>query len=124
MWRGFLVSFRYSLSCWSVSLRPNHVFHQNRKGIRQISHAVRKKRSFWVRDMPGLGSCTSWGGWTGIGSADMLGTKDYSLHDVSVKHSILFEIMRNRVLGQKWRLEADFGPDPFALGVRSIGCII
>jgi hypothetical protein len=35
-----------------VSFRPNHVFHQNKNGIRQISQAVRKKRSFWVRDVP------------------------------------------------------------------------
>src|SRR5580692_7564510 len=52
MCRGFLASCRYSFNCWSVSFRPNHVFHQNKKGIRQISHAVRKKRSFWVRDVP------------------------------------------------------------------------
>src|ERR1700735_5593434 len=52
MWRGFLAACRYSFNCWSESFRPNHVFHQNKKGIRQISHAVRKKRSFWVRDVP------------------------------------------------------------------------
>src|SRR5580693_7209922 len=58
MWRGFFVSCRYSVSCWSERLRPNHVFHQNRNGMRQISQAVTKKRSFWVRDMPGfLGVC-------------------------------------------------------------------
>src|SRR5580693_3608392 len=54
MWRGFFVSCRYSVNCWSESLRPNQVFHQNRNGMRQISHAVMKKRSFWVRDMPGF----------------------------------------------------------------------
>ena len=41
-------------NCWSESLRPNQVFHQKRNGIRQINHAVRKKESFWVRDMPGF----------------------------------------------------------------------
>src|ERR1700686_638510 len=55
MWRGFLVSCKYSVNCWSESLRPNHVFHQNRKGMRQTSLAVTKKGSVWVRDMPGLG---------------------------------------------------------------------
>src|SRR5580700_7116614 len=59
MWRGFFVSWRYSVNCWSESLRPNQVFHQNRNGMRQISHAVMKKRSFWVRDMPGLGFLSS-----------------------------------------------------------------
>src|SRR5271170_1166479 len=54
MWRGFFVSCRYSVNCWSESLRPNQVFHQNRNGIRQMSQAVTKKRSFWVRDMPGF----------------------------------------------------------------------
>src|ERR1700686_2400930 len=54
MWRGFFVSCKYSVNCWSESFRPNQVFHQKRNGIRQISQAVRKKRSFWVRDMPGL----------------------------------------------------------------------
>src|SRR5580693_1765966 len=72
MWRGFLESCRYSASCWSESLRPNHVFHQNRKGIRQISQAVTKKSSFWVRDMPGFWSGASAGRGAGIGLADML----------------------------------------------------
>src|SRR3984957_6644703 len=52
MCRGFLASCRYSFNCWSVSFRPNHVFHQNKNGIRQISQAVRKKRNFWVRGVP------------------------------------------------------------------------
>src|SRR5258708_34717643 len=72
MWRGFFVSCRYSVNCWSVSLRPNQVFHQNRNGIRQISQAVRKKRSFWARDMPGLGVWASPAGGAAIGLADIL----------------------------------------------------
>jgi hypothetical protein len=81
-------------------LRPNQVFHQKRNGIRQINQAVTKKRSFWVRDMPGFAL------------ADIL--EDISprrhrvtkknglelLYDISVEHAILLEIMRNRVLGQ------------------------
>src|ERR1700683_909358 len=71
MWRGFFVSCRYSVSCWSESLRPNHVFHQNRNGIKQMSQAVTKKRSFWVRDMPGfLG--TSEASVAGVGFADIV----------------------------------------------------
>src|ERR1700733_6743406 len=72
MWRGFLVSCRYWFTCWSESLRPNQVFHQNRKGMRQISHAVTKKRNFCMRDMPGLGSGASSVGRSGIGLADIL----------------------------------------------------
>ena len=51
MCRGFLSSWRYSVSCWSFRWRPNQVFHQKRKGMRTMSHPVAKKRSFWVRDM-------------------------------------------------------------------------
>ena len=32
--------------------------------------------------------------------------------------------MRHRVLGQQRRLQADFGPDPFALAVRRFGRMI
>src|ERR1700688_4647241 len=109
MWRGFFVSCRYSVTCWSESLRPNQVFHQNRKGIRQISHAVRKKRSFWVRDMPGLRAGASLAG-TGLG--DML-----SIDDIGVQDSLLFQIVRHRVFSQDRGLDADFGADPFAFGV-------
>src|SRR5580658_4867987 len=55
MCRGFLASCRYSVSCWSERCRPNHVFHQNRNGIRTINQPVAKKRIFWVRDMERLG---------------------------------------------------------------------
>src|SRR5215467_13522743 len=51
MWRGFFSSCRYSLSSVFESLRPNHVFHQNRNGISTISHAVTKKRMRWPLDM-------------------------------------------------------------------------
>jgi len=37
-----------------------------------------------------------------------------TFHYVSVQHAILFKIMRHGVLRQKRRLEADFGPYPFA----------
>src|SRR5580700_2676421 len=120
MWRGFFVSCRYSVSCWSESLRPNQVFHQNRNGIRQISQAVTKKRSFWVRDMPGFAL------------ADIL--EDISpqrhrvtekndlqlLYDIGVEYAVLLQIMRDGVLGEERRLELDFGTDPGALWVWSI----
>src|ERR1039458_10278145 len=70
MWRGFLSSCRYSVNRWSDRWRPNHVFHQNRKGIRTISHPVAKKRIFWVRDIERLGlcSCTTEPSGVGIGT--------------------------------------------------------
>src|SRR5215469_6269853 len=55
MWRGFLLSWRYSMSCWSDRCRPNHVFHQKRKGIKTMSHPVTKKRIFCVREIERLG---------------------------------------------------------------------
>src|ERR1700685_4473911 len=55
MWRGFLSSWRYSVICCSERCRPNHVFHQNRNGMRTMSHPVAKKRIFWVRDVERLG---------------------------------------------------------------------
>src|SRR5580658_1959876 len=76
MWRGFFVSCRYSVNCASESLRPNQVFHQNRNGIRQINQAVTKKRSFWVRDMPGFLGGTSIVGVTGVEFADIVVDKE------------------------------------------------
>src|SRR5208282_2578509 len=93
MWRGFFVSCRYSVNCWSESLRPNQVFHQKRKGIRQMSQAVTKKRSFWVRDMPGLGGIASAG--TGIGLAD-IGENSY--HRGTEKNPNLGTTLRHRRL--------------------------
>ena len=55
MWRGFLSSCKYSFNCWSDRCRPNQVFHQNRNGMRTMSHPVVKKSIFWVRDMLRLG---------------------------------------------------------------------
>jgi hypothetical protein len=39
--------------------------------MRQMSHAVRKKRSFWARDMPGFLAFTSSIGCARLGFADM-----------------------------------------------------
>jgi len=39
---------------------------------------------------------------------------------VCVKHPLLLEVVRHGVLRQKWRLELDFGSDPFAFGMGSI----
>src|SRR5258708_2744822 len=97
MWRGFLASCRYSFNCWSESLRPNHVFHQKRNGIRQISHAVRKKRSFWVRDMPVFRLCASACG-VELGLADKVVIPLTLLHDVGVEHPLLLQIVGDRIL--------------------------
>src|SRR2546428_6738762 len=51
MWRGFLSSCKYSLSCLSESWRPNQVFHQKRNGISTISQAVTKNRMRCPVDM-------------------------------------------------------------------------
>jgi hypothetical protein len=32
--------------------------------------------------------------------------------------------MRDGILGQKWRLQPDFSPDPFALAMRGVECMI
>lgn len=42
------------------------------------------------------------------------------LLDISVEHAFLLEVMGHSVLGQKWRLQPDFGADPFAFRVRSV----
>src|SRR5208282_5939682 len=85
MCRGFFVSCKYSANCWSESLRPNQVFHQKRNGIRQISHATRKKRSFWVRDMPGF--LVSDALVTGVGLADIRKTSPQSHRDTEKNKS-------------------------------------
>src|SRR3989442_1445963 len=54
MWRGFLSSCKYSLSCRSDNWRPNQVFHQNRNGIRTISHPMKKNKKRLRVDMRGL----------------------------------------------------------------------
>src|SRR5208282_831878 len=67
MCRGCFSSCRYSASCLSESWRPNQVFHQNKNGIRTISHAVRKKSSRLPVDM--RGRCLS-GGLEGFLASD------------------------------------------------------
>src|SRR5258708_35452089 len=113
MWRGLLASCRYSFSCWSESLRPNQVFHQKRNGIRQISHAVRKKRSFWVRDMPGFRLCASAVS-VELGLADKVVIPLTLLYDIGIEYAFLLQIVRDRILGQKRGLKPDFGSNPFA----------
>src|SRR5690348_4339986 len=84
MWRGFLSSCKYSLSCLSDNWRPNQVFHQNRKGISTINHAVKKNNRRWRVDIRGRAwgvedSVPAGGACCGdSGRADMLGpTKLY-----------------------------------------------
>jgi len=81
------------------------VFHQNKKGIRQISHAMRKKRSFWVRDIPGFARASVG---TGIGLKDIGETftkqaqsqmHQKLLYDIGIEHANLLQIMRHGILG-------------------------
>ena len=44
--------------------------------------------------------------------------------DISVEHALLLQVVRHGVLGQKRRLEADFGSDPLAFGVGGAGRVI
>jgi len=43
---------------------------------------------------------------------------------VCVEHAFLLEVVRHGVLGQKWRLEPDFGTYPLALGMGSVGRMV
>jgi hypothetical protein len=43
---------------------------------------------------------------------------------VCIQHAILLQIMRNRILGQKWRLQPNLGPNPLAFRVWGIGRMI
>jgi hypothetical protein len=47
-----------------------------------------------------------------------------SVHDICVEDALLFKIVRDGVLGEEWGLEFDFGADPFAFGMRSVGRVI
>jgi hypothetical protein len=52
---------------------------------------------------------------------DSLKQKNGSLfHDIRVEHTLLLQIMRNRILRQKRRLQPDFSSNPLALTVRRI----
>ena len=43
---------------------------------------------------------------------------------VGVKDAFLLQVVRHGVLREKWCLQTDFGPNPFAFGVRCIGRVI
>jgi hypothetical protein len=43
---------------------------------------------------------------------------------IGVEHTLLLKVVGHGVLCQEWGLEADFGADPFAFGVRSVGGMI
>lgn len=42
------------------------------------------------------------------------------IHRIRIQHTVLFQIVGHCVLGQKWRLQRDFGADPFALCMRDL----
>src|SRR5215470_16037083 len=44
-----------------------------------------------------------------------------SVHHISVEHAVLLQVVRDGILGEQRRLQRDFRPNPFALGVRHIG---
>src|SRR5579859_24193 len=54
----------------------------------------------------------------------ILGRNLSLLLHIGVEHTFLLEIVRHSVLSQKRRLQPDFGADPFALGVRSVGRMV
>ena len=43
---------------------------------------------------------------------------------VCVEHALLLQVVRHGVLRQKRRLQPDFGPDPFSLGMRCVGRMV
>jgi hypothetical protein len=43
---------------------------------------------------------------------------------VCVEHAFLLQVVRHGVLGQKRRLQPDFGADPLPLGMGSIGPVV
>ena len=46
------------------------------------------------------------------------------LFHICVQNSFLLEVVRHGVLGEKRRLEADFGADPFAFGMGCVGRVV
>ena len=79
-------------------------------------------------DRAGAGG-SSYGETIGIGTNSGT-TQQYSrnvselLYDIGIKYALLFQIVRNGVLGEKRRENADFGSDPFTLGVRGVGRMV
>jgi len=41
-----------------------------------------------------------------------------SVDHIGIEHAVLFEVVRNGVLGEQGCLQSDFGADPLAFGVR------
>lgn len=46
------------------------------------------------------------------------------LFHICVEDAFLFQVVRHGILGQKRCLEADFGADPFAFSVGSVGWVV
>src|SRR5580700_4765550 len=81
MWRGCFSSCKYSPICLSESWRPNQVFHQNKNGMRTISHPVAKNSSRLRVDMRGrdleTGTSSLGADWISeLGEADMRATEN------------------------------------------------
>ena len=60
-----------------------------------------------------------------LASAEFTDTENYTLFDhVGIEDPVLLEVVRNGVLGEERRLQADLGADPFALRMRAIGGVL
>src|SRR5215472_2348218 len=97
MWRGCASSCRYSVTSLSERWRPNHVFHQNRNGIRTISQPVTRKRIRLRVDMLARGFAECSLEVVSAGFTDTTG--NYTLFDyVRIEDAVLLEVMRDGVL--------------------------
>jgi len=61
-----------------------------------------------------------------VGSAEFTDTtENYTLFDhVRIEHPLLLEVMRNGVLGEQRRLQANLGADPFAFRMRLVSGVL
>lgn len=81
-----------------------------------INQPVTRNRIRLCVDMLARGLGADSLGISGVGFKDT--TKNYtSFDDIGIEHSILLQIMRNRVLREQGRLQTDFSADPFTLRV-------
>ena len=74
--------------------------------------------------MPGLRLCVVSGCEIGSARIRQIGITQQLFHDIGVEHALLLQIMRNGILGQKGRLEPDFGANPFGFGMGFIRRVI
>lgn len=70
-------------------------------------------------DMPGRGLAE---GSLEVVSAEFTDTtENYTLFDyVGIEDPVLLKVMRDRILREEWRLQADLGADPLPFGMRLV----